>query len=95
MAVAREQGCTPAQLAIAWVLAQRPFITVIPGTTSIAHLEEDVAADAVHLDRDTLDRLDALINPLTVSGPRYNDAVQAEIDTEEVEEVEKWKKLKK
>src|SRR5262249_44148488 len=88
IAIAREQGCTPAQLAIAWVLAHRPFITAIPGTTSLVHLEEDLAADAVRLDRQTLDRLDVLINPVTVSGPRYNDAVQAEIDTEEVEEVE-------
>jgi aryl-alcohol dehydrogenase-like predicted oxidoreductase len=92
LAIAREQGCTPAQLAIAWVLAQRPFITVIPGTTSLTHLEEDLAADAMTLDQATLDRLDTLINPVTVSGPRYNDAVQAEIDTEEVEEIEKWKK---
>ena len=81
-AVATEVGCTMAQLSLAWVLAQRPFITPIPGTTSLAHLEEDAGADAVRLGPDVLARLDALINPATVHGPRYNAATQPEIDTE-------------
>ncbi len=81
-AVAIEVGCTMAQLSLAWVLAQRPFITPIPGTTSLAHLEEDAGADAVRLGPDVLARLDALINPATVHGPRYNAATQPEIDTE-------------
>jgi aryl-alcohol dehydrogenase-like predicted oxidoreductase len=72
------------QLALAWVLAQRPFIIAIPGTTKIAHLEENLAAGAIDLDADTLAQLDALINTRTVSGPRYNAATTAEIDTEEV-----------
>jgi aryl-alcohol dehydrogenase-like predicted oxidoreductase len=83
-AIAREQGCTMGQLALAWLLAQRPFILAIPGTTKVEHLEENVAADNVRLDAATVARLDALINTRTVAGPRYNPATTAEIDTEEV-----------
>jgi aryl-alcohol dehydrogenase-like predicted oxidoreductase len=82
-ALAVEAGCTPAQLALAWLLAQGPHIVPIPGTTRIAHLEENVAASAMALDAGLLARLDALINRLSVHGPRYNAATQAEIDTEE------------
>jgi len=83
-ALAREQGCTTAQLALAWVLARGEHIIPIPGTTRIDHLEEDAAAADVRLSPDTIAQLDALINPSTVSGPRYNDATLPEIDTEEV-----------
>jgi pyridoxine 4-dehydrogenase len=48
-AAARERGCTPAQLALAWLLARSPVILPIPGTTSIAHLEENVAAAGIRL----------------------------------------------
>ena len=82
-AVAREVGCTNAQLSLAWVMAQRPFITPIPGTTSLAHLEEDAGADAVTLSVEVQAQLDALINPATVHGPRYNATTQPEIDTED------------
>jgi len=84
-ALAREQGCTMGQLALAWVLAQGSHIHPIPGTTNIAHLEENVAATDITLSRDMQDRLNAAINPRTVSGPRYAPAVQAEIDTEELD----------
>jgi aryl-alcohol dehydrogenase-like predicted oxidoreductase len=84
-ALAQEQGCTMGQLALAWVLAQDTHIVPIPGTTRIDHLEENVAATRVSLSREMQDRLNALINQTTVSGPRYAPAVQAEIDTEEME----------
>lgn len=82
-AIAREAGCTPAQLALAWLLAQGEDIVPIPGTTSPAHLQENLAAADVALTPDILARLDALINQRTVTGPRYNAATQAEIDTEQ------------
>jgi hypothetical protein len=88
--IAREHRCTMAQLALAWLLAQRDFVIPIPGTTRVDHLDENFRAMDVQLDRATLDRLDALINPATVSGPRYNAATLPEIDTEEVDS-EKWK----
>lgn len=82
-ALAAEASCTPNQLALAWLLAQGEHIIPIPGTTSIAHLEEDVAAAEVVLSPATLQRADDLINQRTVAGPRYNAATQTEIDTEE------------
>jgi len=82
-AIAAEVGCTPAQLALAWVLHQAPNIHVIPGTTASSHLTEDVGASQVRLEPGILQALDALINVRTVSGPRYPAATQAEIDTEE------------
>jgi aryl-alcohol dehydrogenase-like predicted oxidoreductase len=82
-ALAHETHCTPAQLALAWLLAQGSHVVPIPGTTQIEHLEENAAASAVKLDADVVARLDALINQRTVHGPRYNATTQAEIDTEE------------
>ena len=83
-AVARELGATPAQLALAWLLTRGEHVIPIPGTTSLAHLEENVGGDSLALGAETLERLNALINPKTVSGPRYNAATQLEIDTEEL-----------
>ena len=82
--VARDAGCTMAQLALAWLLAKDPIIVPIPGTTRIDHLEEDLGGAAVSLSPALMARLDALINQSTVAGPRYNAATQVEIDTEEL-----------
>lgn len=82
-ALAREAGCTPAQLALAWLLHQGEHILPIPGTTRPDHLEENLQAGEIRLDGDLVLRLDALINRHTVSGARYAAATQAEIDTEE------------
>ena len=82
-AIARDAGCTPAQLALAWLLARGPHVHAIPGTTDATHLRENMGALAVQLRPDLIDRLDALINQHTVTGPRYNATTQGEIDTEE------------
>jgi len=71
---------------LAWVLAQRPFITPIPGTTRLDHLQENAGAAGVVLSTDVIARVDALINRSTVQGRRYAAAVQQEIDTEEFAE---------
>jgi len=84
-AIAAEAGCTPAQLALAWLLARGPHIVPIPGTTNAAHLAENLGAADVALAPAIVDRLDALVNRHTVAGPRYNAGTQAEIDTEEFE----------
>jgi aryl-alcohol dehydrogenase-like predicted oxidoreductase len=81
--IARDAGCTPAQLALAWLLAQDGRIVPIPGTTQVAHLEENVAAADLVLDADVLRRVDAAVNRHTVVGRRYADATLAEIDSEE------------
>ena len=82
-AIAREAGCTPAQLALAWLLARGERVIPIPGTTKLAHLEENLGAVDVVLGSGMVARLDALINQRTVAGARYSAATQAEIDTEE------------
>jgi aryl-alcohol dehydrogenase-like predicted oxidoreductase len=83
-AVAREQGCTMGQLALAWLLARAPHVVPIPGTTQAGHMRENLGALDVRLSQATIDRLDGLINSRTVSGPRYNAATLPEIDTEEI-----------
>jgi aryl-alcohol dehydrogenase-like predicted oxidoreductase len=82
-AIAREVGCTPAQLALAWLLAQGEHVIPIPGTSNIAHLEDNMGALQVRLSADVIQRLDRLINRHTVAGPRYNPAAQADVDTED------------
>jgi hypothetical protein len=82
--LANEMGCTPAQLALAWLLHKAPHVVPIPGTTSISHLEQNMGAAFFRLDAGLMARLDALINATTVSGARYSAATQAEIDTEEM-----------
>jgi aryl-alcohol dehydrogenase-like predicted oxidoreductase len=82
-AIAARVGCTRAQLALAWILAQGDHIIAIPGTTKVAHLEENQAADAIRLDEATLVELDALFVPGCVAGARYPPATQAENDTED------------
>ena len=81
-AIAAEVGCTPAQLAIAWLLHQGEDILPIPGTTSVEHLMDDLGAAQVRLSADVLARLDALINARTVAGDRYSDQANREVDTE-------------
>ena len=80
--VARDVGCTPAQLAIAWLLHRSEHIIPIPGTTSVLHLAEDLEAASVPLTAATLARLDAMITQHTVVGSRYNAQANSEVDTE-------------
>ncbi len=81
-AIAAEVGCTPSQLAIAWLLHQGDDILPIPGTTSVEHLMDDIGAADVKLSTDVIARLNALINQHTVHGDRYNDQANSEVDTE-------------
>jgi aryl-alcohol dehydrogenase-like predicted oxidoreductase len=81
-ALAQEAGCSPSQLALAWLLHQGEHIIPIPGTTSVDHLSDDLAAVNVKLDASLLARLDALINQNTVAGNRYSAQANSEVDTE-------------
>ena len=81
--LAREVDCTPAQLALAWLLKKAPHIHPIPGTTSPPHLAENIDASGVSLSEGIVERLEQLINHETISGGRYPAATQAEIDTEQ------------
>jgi aryl-alcohol dehydrogenase-like predicted oxidoreductase len=81
-ALAREAGCTLAQLSLAWVLSRGEHVLAIPGTTSLAHLRENQATLKLSLDAALLDRVSALMQPDRVSGNRYAAQSQTEVDTE-------------
>jgi aryl-alcohol dehydrogenase-like predicted oxidoreductase len=81
-ALAQQAGCSPAQLALAWLLHKAPHIIPIPGTTSVAHLMDDLGAAALTLSPETIAAVESLINHNTVSGDRYNAQANSEVDTE-------------
>lgn len=70
-ALAAARGCTPAQLALAWLLSRAPQVVPIPGTRSIARLDENAAAAQLVLSADELCRIDALLAATPVAGTRY------------------------
>ncbi len=82
-AMAEEAGVTPAQLSLAWVLSRGDHVHVIPGTASIAHLEENMATHALSISQEVLDKAGELINQNTISGHRYPEGMRRTIDTEE------------
>jgi aryl-alcohol dehydrogenase-like predicted oxidoreductase len=81
--IARRAGVTATQAALCWLLSRGPNVIAIPGTTNEKHLAENLSASGISLADDVLAEIDQLINQRTVSGPRYQGAVQAEVDTEE------------
>ena len=82
LALAHEAGCSPAQLALAWLLHKSSSIVPIPGTTNVDHLADDLGASHVTLAPDLLARLEGLINQQTVHGARYGAQSAGEVDTE-------------
>ena len=82
LALAQELGCSPSQLAIAWLLHKAPHIVPIPGTTSIPHLHDDLGALNVKLSPAHMQQLEAMIGQHNVVGNRYNDQANSEVDTE-------------
>jgi len=84
--LAAEAGCTPGQLALCWLLHQGEHIIPIPGTRSIAHLEENLLAAELEIAPSIIALAGQLISRDSVSGERYPAATQLEIDTEEFED---------
>ena len=78
--MAEEKGCTTAQLALAWVLAQGDDIVPIPGTKQRKYLDENIAALEVGLTDEDLKRLDEILPPGAASGPRYNERGMATVN---------------
>jgi aryl-alcohol dehydrogenase-like predicted oxidoreductase len=78
--IAREKGCTAAQLALAWVLAQGEDIVPIPGTKRRKYLEENGAADSMRLTQEDLRRIDEVFPPEAVAGERYPEHVMALVE---------------
>jgi aryl-alcohol dehydrogenase-like predicted oxidoreductase len=79
-AAAARKGATPAQIALAWVLAQRPWIAPIPGTTKLARLDENLGAADVVLTADDLRAISAAAAGILVRGERYSEAAQRMVD---------------
>ncbi len=74
------KGATPAQVALAWLLAQEPWIVPIPGTRRLERLEENLGAADVTLGSDDLAEIDAAASAIEVQGERYPERMQRMID---------------
>ncbi|HMJ06160.1 MAG TPA: aldo/keto reductase, partial [Chthoniobacterales bacterium] len=74
--IAAKKKTTPAQCALAWLLAQKPWIVPIPGTTKLHRLEENIGAAAVQLTTDDLDEIDRAASKITLHGERYPENLQ-------------------
>ncbi|HEY4199191.1 MAG TPA: aldo/keto reductase [Devosiaceae bacterium] len=78
--IATDKQITPAQLSLAWVLAQKPWIVPIPGTTKLHRLEENIGATDVDLSAEDLASIEAAVSGISVHGARYSAQQQARID---------------
>jgi aryl-alcohol dehydrogenase-like predicted oxidoreductase len=72
----KQKKATPAQIALAWLLAQKPWVVPIPGTTKLNRLEENVGALAVELTSDDLREIETAASKITVEGARYPEAIE-------------------
>lgn len=75
--IAERKRATPAQIALAWLLAQKPWIVPIPGTTKLNRLEENIAALSVELTSDDLRQIEDAASKVTLEGARYPEALEA------------------
>jgi aryl-alcohol dehydrogenase-like predicted oxidoreductase len=78
--LADRKQATPAQIALAWLLAQKPWIAPIPGTTKLHRLQENVGATEVILSLDDLGQLEQAISQIAIQGERYNAQMQQAIN---------------
>jgi aryl-alcohol dehydrogenase-like predicted oxidoreductase len=78
--IAERKKATPAQIALAWLLAQRPWIVPIPGTSKINRMEENLGAADVQLSADDLRQMDDALAQITIAGDRYSPDLQKMID---------------
>ena len=78
--VAQRKKATPAQIALAWVLAQKPWMVPIPGTTKLHRLEENVAAASIELSDEDLREIESATSEITVQGARYSEGAQRMIN---------------
>jgi aryl-alcohol dehydrogenase-like predicted oxidoreductase len=79
-AIAKEKEATPAQIALAWVLAQKPWIVPIPGTTKLHRLDENLGALNVALALEDLKKIDEAVSKINIQGERYSEAAQKMIN---------------
>jgi aryl-alcohol dehydrogenase-like predicted oxidoreductase len=74
--IAKQKGATPAQIALAWLLAQKPWIVPIPGTTKLSRLDENIGSVEIKLTTDDLREIDSAASKITVEGERYPEHLQ-------------------
>ena len=74
--IAKRKNATPAQIALAWLLAQKPWIVPIPGTTKLKRLEENVGAAEIELMRDDLHEIESAVSQIEVQGARYPEHLE-------------------
>jgi aryl-alcohol dehydrogenase-like predicted oxidoreductase len=73
---AKKKNATPAQISLAWLLAQKPWIVPIPGTTKLERLEENIAATSLELTPDDLSEIESILSTIPVQGSRYPEAIE-------------------
>ena len=78
--IAKRKNATPAQIALAWILAQKPWIVPIPGTTKLHRLEENIGAASLKLSTEDLVEIETAISKISVQGARYSENTQKMID---------------
>jgi pyridoxine 4-dehydrogenase len=78
--IAARKNATPAQIALAWLLAQKPWIVPIPGTTKLHRLEENIGAAQVELSNDDMRQIDEAAAAISIKGERYSESSQRLID---------------
>ncbi|HEY3413166.1 MAG TPA: aldo/keto reductase [Armatimonadota bacterium] len=78
--IAQRKDATPAQVALAWLLARKPWIVPIPGTTKLERVRENIAAATLELNADDLREIDTAASRITVQGDRYSESAQRMVD---------------
>ena len=78
--IAAEERATPAQIALAWLLAQKPWIVPIPGTTKLHRLDENLGAASVELTPEDLREIERAASRIAVQGARYSEASEKMVD---------------
>lgn len=77
--IAAQKNATPAQISLAWLLAQKPWIVPIPGTTKLSRLQENIGAVSIDLSADELQQINTAASKITVQGARYSEQMQRTI----------------
>ena len=74
--VAKQKNATPAQIALAWLLAQKPWIVPIPGTTKLHRLKENLGASTIELTKEDLQQINEAASQIQIEGRRYPEAIE-------------------
>jgi aryl-alcohol dehydrogenase-like predicted oxidoreductase len=79
ISIAKDKNATPAQIALAWLLAQKPWIVPIPGTTKLQRLQENIGGTNITLSDNELSKINASLATIKISGERYPKQIQSKI----------------